>query len=138
MQTKKFADVSRGIFFLVASLSLIVLMVMFVLVWQPIWTEGFKDFHTISEAISKLDETAKPASDMAPLALVKITEMNKTMMDMRASMKTLEELNPSIIRMTYSMDQMNNVLNGQMGRMNYEVDQMGDKFTPFGMMPFNW
>jgi len=138
MEVKKFADLWRGIFFLVSSISLVIVILMFVFIWQPIWTDGFKDFHTISEAISKLDETAKPVSEMAPLALVQIAEMNKTMMDMRTSMKTLEELNPSIIRMSYTMDQMNQVLNSQMGRMNYEVDQMGDKFTPFGMMPFNW
>ena len=138
MEIKKFADLWRGIFFLVSTVSLVVVVMMFIFVWQPIWTAGFKDFHTITEAISKLDKTAKPVSDIAPLALVQITEMNKTMMDMRTSMKTLEELNPNIMRMTFTMDQMNQIMSGEMGRMSYEVDKMGDKFTPFGMMPFNW
>jgi len=138
MEIKKFADLWRGIFFLLSSLSLVIVVTMFIFVWQPIWTEGFKDFHTISEAISKLDDTAKPVSDIAPLALVQITEMNKTMKDMRTSMVKLEELNPNMIRMSYNMDQMNQIMSGEMGRMSYEVDKMGDKFTPFGMMPFNW
>jgi len=138
MEIKKFADLWRGIFFLISSVSLIIVVIMFIFIWQPIWTDGFKDFHTISEAISKLDKTAKPASEMAPLALIQITEMNKTMLEMRTSMQVLEELNPNIIRMTFTMDQMNRSMSGQMGKMTYEVDQMGDKFTPFGMMPFNW
>ena len=35
------------------------------------------------------------------------------------------------------MDNMNQVMLGEMGKMNYEVDQIGDMFTPFRMMPFN-
>lgn len=155
MQIKRFADFWRGVFFLISSLSLIILMVMFIFVWQPIWTEGFKDFHTISGAISKLNETAKPSSEIAPLMLeemakmnnslghmettmLTIDEINKTMISIGTSMKTIEDINPNIVSMNYTMMQMNQTLLGQMRQMNYEVDQMGDKFSPFGMMPFNW
>lgn len=113
---------------MVSSVSLCVILLMFIFVWQPIWTKGFSDFHTISEAISKLDQTAKPASKVAPLMLVEISKMNQTMnhMDM-----TMLSVNTSVEHMSQS-------LSGQMGRMNYEVDRMGNKLSPFGMMPFNW
>jgi len=155
MQIKRFAEFWRGVFFLISSLSLIILMVMFIFVWQPIWTKGFKDFHTISGAISKLNETAKPTSEIAPLMLeemakmngslghiettmLTIDEINKTMLSIGTSMKTIEDINPNIVSMNYTMMQMNQTLLGQMRQMNYEVDQMGDRFSPFGMMPFNW
>ena len=155
MLTRKFADFWRGVFFLVSSISIVVLMAMFIFVWQPIWTEGFKDFHTISGAISKLNETAKPSSEIAPLMLEEISKMNgslghiektmltideinATMKDIGASMKTIEDINPNIVSMNYTMAQMNQTMLAQMRQMNYEVDQMGDKLSPFGMMPFNW
>lgn len=145
MNMKRFADFWRGTFFFLASISLIVALYMFIVVWQPIWTAGFKDFHTISKAIAKLDETAKPAAAVAPSMLQQMTEMNASMkqMDinitaMRDSVATMEQLNPNILRVNYTMEQMTYIMSNQMGRMNYEVDQMGDKFSPFGMMPFNW
>jgi len=155
MLTKKLADFWRGAFFLVSSVSIVILMSMFIFVWQPIWTEGFKDFHTISGAISKLNETAKPSSEIAPLMLdemakmnnalshiektmLTIDEINVTMKGIGSSMKTIEGINPNIVSMNYTMAQMNQTLLGQMRLMNYEVDQMGDKLSPFGMMPFNW
>lgn len=155
MRTKRFAEFWKGVFFFIASISLGIMMFMFLFVWQPIWTKGFKDFHTISAAISKLDETAKPAVEVAPLMLNQVIKMNEslshmentmlsmeeirtTMDKMHVSMKKLEELNPNIVKMTYTMDNMNWVMSGELGKMNYEVDQIGDKFTPFGMMPFNW
>ena len=155
MLTKKLADFWRGVFFLVSSVSIVILMSMFIFVWQPIWTEGFKDFHTISGAISKLNETAKPSSEIAPLMLdemakmnnalshiektmLTIDEINVTMKGIGSSMKTIEGINPNIVSMNYTMAQMNQTLLGQMRLMNYEVDQMGDKLSPFGMMPFNW
>ena len=155
MLTRRFANFWKGVFFLVSSVSIVVLMVMFIFVWQPIWTAGFKDFHTISAAISKLNETAKPTSEIAPLLLDEITKMNrsmshiettmltiddisKTMTGISGSMKTIEGINPNIVSMNYTMAQMNQTMLSQMRQMNYEVDQMGDKFSPFGMMPFNW
>ena len=155
MQAGKFVDLWKGIFFMIASLSLVVLMLMFIFVWQPIWTTGFKDFHTISGAISKLNETAKPSAKVAPLLLTEITKINKSMDHIEAtmltmneikdimtkmgdSMKSLEEINPNIIRVNQSVEYMGQAITGQMNMMNYEVDQMGDKFSPFGMMPFNW
>ena len=155
MLTRRFANFWRGVFFLVSSISIVVLMAMFIFVWQPIWTEGFKDFHTISAAISKLNETAKPSSEIAPLMLEEISKMNGslghiektmltideiniTMKSIGASMKTIEDINPNIVSMNYTMAQMNQTMLAQMRQMNYEVDQMGDKLSPFGMMPFNW
>jgi len=130
-------------------------MVMFIFVWQPIWTEGFKDFHTISGAISTLNETVKPTAKVAPLLLNEITEMNKSMghientmltmneirnimTNMGDSIKNLEEINPNIVKVNNSVDYMGQVMSGQLRIMNHEVDQMGDKFSPFGLMPFNW
>ena len=69
MKRSEFADFWRGVFYLISSAAIVIVLAMFVFVWQPIWTEGFKDFHTISEAILKLDETARPASEVAPLCL---------------------------------------------------------------------
>ena len=152
---EKFACFWRGMFYLISSVSLVVVVSMFIFVWQPIWTSGFKDFHTISKAIDKLDETIKPASDIAPQLLVQITDMNRSMSDiqqsmhtmqqirtsmeeMRVSMETLEEMNPNIIKMSDNMSYMTLVMSSQMGRMTNEVDQMGNKMTPFSMLPFNW
>ena len=155
MQATRFADIWRGIFFLISSVSIIILMAMFVFVWQPIWTAGFKDFHTISAAITKLNETARPSSEIAPLMLDEIAKMNNslshiektmltideingTMKGIGTSMKSVEGINPNIVSMNYTMAQMNQTMLAQMRQMNYEVDQMGDKLSPFGMMPFNW
>lgn len=145
MSARRFADIWRGIFFMLTSVALVVVMAMFLLVWQPIWTEGFKDFHTISDAISKLDDTARPTSEVAPLMLEEVAKMNqnlvniKTNMDsMTSSMKSLENVNPNIVSLNYSMAQMTQAMTGQMRNMNYEIDRMGDKFSPLGMMPFNW
>jgi len=128
MNTKKFVHLSIGIFFSISTISLIVLMLMFIFVWQPIWTEGFKDFHTISGAIIKLNETAKPASLIAPEMLIEMKKMTGSM----------EQIEVSVNNMNYSVDHMGRAVTQQMQRMNYEVDQMGNKFSPSGMMPFNW
>lgn len=152
---EKFADFWRGIFYMISSVSLILVLLMFVFVWQPIWTDGFKDFHTISKAIDQLDETIKPASDVAPQLLTQIMDMNQSMSDieksmhtmeqirssmekMRTSMKELEAMNPNIVQMSDTMSYMTLVMSSQMGRMSNEVDQMGNKFSPFSMLPFNW
>jgi len=153
--TRRFADIARGLFFLLGAISIVIVMFMFILVWQPIWQSGFKDFHTISEAIDNLNKTAKPATEVAPLMLVEIEKMNLSVEKMeqtlqtigkmqgdieamRTSIKLIEDINPNIMSINYTMTQMNQILSAQMRRMNYEVDRMGDKFSPFGMMPFNW
>ena len=125
---KKFADLSIALFFTTASIALIVLMLMFIFVWQPIWTSGFKDFHTISGAISKLNETAKPASELAPEMLIEIKKITKSMGKIETSMNSMD----------YSVDHMGRTMTNQMQMMNYGVDRMGTKLSPFGMMPFNW
>ncbi len=155
MQPTRFVDLSKGVFYLVAALSLVVMMFMFLTVWQPVWVKGFRDFHTISGAISELNKTIKPGSDVAPLLLGEfktmntsldhieasmqaIEEMRTTMANMSVSIAQLEEINPNMVRINNSVDHMGRVLSEQMGVMNYEVDRMSDKFSPFGMMPFNW
>jgi hypothetical protein len=138
MDMKKFADFWKGMFFFVSTVSMSVGLYLVVVVWQPLWTEGFRNFGDISRAISRLDRTAKPVAEMAPLMLGEMDEMRTSMKRMQRSMEIMEELNPSVKEMTYTMNHMSWVMDQRMGAMNYEIDQMGDKFSPAGMMPFNW
>lgn len=150
--TRRFADIARGLFFLLGAVSMVVVMVMFILVWQPIWQSGFKDFHTISQAIDKLNETAKPASQSVPLMLEQMIQMNESMLemksvmyDMQASMKKIETMSPrikhmdgTIEHMNTSLDAMTITLSTQMSRMSYLIAKIKNKFSPSVMMPFNW
>jgi uncharacterized protein YoxC len=150
--SRRFADIARGLFFVLATVSMIVVMIMFIRVWQPIWESGFKDFHTISSAIDNLNETARPASETVPLMLEQMTQMNHSMqemktvmLDMRTSMQQLEQLTPriehmdgSIEHMNVSLDTMTVTLSTQMSRMSYLIAKIKNKFSPTGMMPFNW
>lgn len=140
-----FSDISKGLFYLAASISLIIVMLMFVLVWQPIWAKGFKDFHTITNAINELNKTAQPATETVPLMLNQMAEMNKsmnemklTMTEMHSSMQTLEEITPHLEKMDSSIENMTVVLSTQMGQMTYLIDKMESKFSPSGIMPYNW
>lgn len=147
-----FAELMRGIFYLICSISIIIGMLMFIYVWQPIWTEGFQDFHSISQSINQLDKTAKPASETIPLMLYEMTAMTDTMksmhitmLDMHASMRSLEDLNPKIARMSSSLDHMDFAVTEQMeqmtlilDRIHYLVGRMENKLSPEGMMPYNW
>ena len=142
---QKFSDLSKGLFFLVATISLVIAMFMFIYIWQPIWSAGFKDFHTITNAINELNRTAKPASETVPLMLDQMAEMNKsindmklTMHTMRDSMNNLEEITPHLKKMNSSIENMTLVLSTQMGQLTYLVDKMESKFSPSGMMPYNW
>ena len=138
MEMKTFAEFWKGMFFLVAAASLSAVLYLVVVVWQPLWTEGFHNFGDISKAIGRLDRTAKPVGQMAPMILGEMDEMRVIMKKMAQSMENLEELNPSIKQMNYNMHRMTWVMERQMGEMTNEMDQMGDKFSPSGMMPFNW
>ena len=137
INTKSFANFWVGIFFMTSTVSLIIVMSMFVFVWQPIWTEGFKDFHTISNAIDKLDKTAKPASDAIPLMLVEMNKMQNTMQDMDESMGNIEEMTPNIKRMTLSIEQMTMVLSTEMPRITYLLGRVENKVPKMNFMPFN-
>jgi len=141
--TKSFANFWTGMFFMTSSVSLIIAMLMFVFVWQPIWTEGFEDFHTVSNAIDNLNQTAKPASDAVPLMLAEMNKMNNnmyemnkhmqemytmnknmlemqnTMRDMSASMGNIEKMTPNIKRMTLSIEQMTMVLSTELPRISF-------------------
>ena len=137
INTKSFANFWVGTFFMTSSVSLIIVMSMFVFVWQPIWTDGFKDFHTISNAIDKLDTTAKPASDTIPLMLVEMKKMQNTMRDMDESMGNIEEMTPNIKRMTLSIEQMTMVLSTEMPRITYLMGRVDNKMPNMDFMPFN-
>jgi hypothetical protein len=130
INTKSFANFWMGMFFMVSTAALIIVMSMFVFVWQPIWTEGFKDFHTISNAIDKLDKTAKPASDAIPLMLVEMTKMQNTMRDMNDSMRHIEEMTPHVKQMTM-------VLSTEMPRITYMLGRVENKVPNMDFMPFN-
>ena len=138
MNMKTFTEFWRGMFFFVSTLAVSVMLYLVVVVWQPLWTEGFRNFGDISKAISRLDRTAKPVGQMAPMILNEMDEMRVIMMKMQQSMEAIEEINPSVKDMTYTMNRMTWVMEQQMGTMNYEMGRMGDKFSPLGFMPFNW
>ena len=160
LNTKSFANFWVGIFFLISSVALFILMMMFIFVWQPIWSEGFKDFHTISNAIDQLNKTAKPASDAVPLMLVEMNKMNKNMYQMNttlyqmnrmnntlnemqnimqgmnASIGNMEQMTPEIKRMTLSIEQMTMVLSTEMPRMTYTMGRLNNKMPSMDFMPF--
>jgi hypothetical protein len=138
MDMKTFTEFWKGMFFFVSTLTLSVFLYLVVMVWQPLWTDGFRNFGDISKAIIRLDRTAKPVAEMAPLMLGEMDEMRKTMVKMQQSMEIFEEMNPSVKEMTYSMNRMTWVIEQRMGMMTNEMDRMGDRFSPSGMMPFNW
>ena len=138
MDMKTFTEFWKGMFFFVSTLTLSVFLYLVVIVWQPLWTEGFRNFGDISKAIIRLDRTAKPVAEMAPLMLGEMDQMRYSMMKMQQSMEIIEEMNPSLKGMTYSMNRMTRVMDQRMGSMNSEMDRMGDKLSPAGMMPFNW
>lgn len=138
MDMKTFTEFWKGMFFFVSTLALSVLLYLVVITWQPLWTEGFRNFGDISKAISRLDRTAKPVAEMAPLILGEMDEMRQTMAKMQQSMETMEELNPSVKEMNHTMNRMTWVIEQRMGLMTNEMDRMGDRFSPAGMMPFNW
>lgn len=159
--TKSFANFWTGMFFMTSSVSLIIAMLMFVFVWQPIWTEGFEDFHTISNAIDNLNQTAKPASDAVPLMLAEMNKMNNnmyemnkhmqemykmnknmlemqnTMRDMSASMVNIEKMTPNIKRMTLSVEQMTMVLSTELPRISFMMGRLDNKMPNMDFMPFN-
>lgn len=135
---KNFADFWRGMFYFVATIGTVILLFLVIVRWQPIWTSGFKDVDKISDAIFRLDRTAKPVAEMAPLILTEMDEMRKAMLAMQASVKTVETLNPTMEAMNYSMNRMSWIIETRMNVMTGEVNQMGNKFSPMGMMPFNW
>ncbi|MEA2080558.1 MAG: hypothetical protein U9P00_11995 [Pseudomonadota bacterium] len=138
MDMKTFTEFWKGMFFFVSTATLSVFLYLVVIAWQPLWTDGFRNFGDISKAIIRLDRTARPVAEMAPLMLGEMDEMRKTMVKMQQSMETIEEINPSVREMTYTMNRMTWVIEQRMGMMTNEMDRMGDRFSPSGMMPFNW
>ena len=138
MDMKTFTEFWKGMFFFVSTLTLAVFLYLVVIVWQPLWTEGFRNFGDISKAIIRLDRTAKPVAEMAPLMLGEMDEMRLVMMKMQRSMETMEEINPSVKETPYTTNRMTWVVGQRMGALNHEMDRVGDKLSPAGMMPFNW
>ena len=138
MEMKTFTEFWKGMFFLVSTMSVSTMLYLVVAIWQPLWTEGFSNFGDISKAIGRLEETTRPMAEIAPLMLGEMDEMRETMGNMQRSLEIIEEVNPSLKAVTYSMNRMSWVMERRMGDMTHEIDQMEDKFSPSGMMPFNW
>ncbi len=160
MNTKKLASFWIGAFFFLSSVSLFILMMMFIFIWQPIWTEGFEDFHTVSNAIDRLDQTAKPASDAVPLMLEEMTQMNKnmyqmnatlyemhrmnntmhemknTMLNMSDSIRNMEQMTPELKRMAQSIEHMTMVLSTEMPRLTYTMGRATNKMPNMDFVPF--
>ena len=155
-----FTNLWIGIFFLLSSVSLCILMLMFIFVWQPIWTDGFEDFHTVSKAIDKLDKTAKPASEAIPLILAEMNQINKNMYQMnttlyemkrmsssmhemqnimhsmRISIGKMEQMTPEVKSMRISIEHMTAVLSTEIPRMTYTMDRLNNKMPSMDFMPF--
>ena len=85
MKMTTFTEFWKGMFFLVATAGLAVFLYLVVVVWQPLWTEGFQNFGDISKAISRLDRTAKPVGEIAPMILGEMDAMRVTMNKMAQS-----------------------------------------------------
>lgn len=121
MNMAKVADFWRAMFYFTSTVTMGIILYLLVVVWQPLWTGGFEDFGNISKAIGHLDETAKPAAQMAPHMLEQITQMNQ-----------------AVQNMDQNINQMRMVMAYQMGAMNWQMDQINTRLSPMGMMPFNW
>ncbi len=139
MDMHKFYEFWKGMFFFVSTLFVGTMLYLVVFKWQPLWTEGFEDFSQISKAILHLDKTARPVSEMAPLMLGEMDAMRMSLLEIEGSMKTMEEINPTVQQIHHSMNRMTWVVDQRMGHMVGEVDHMSDRMNPAGMMmPFNW
>ena len=160
IKAKSFADFWIGVFFLLSSISLLILMMMFIFVWQPIWTEGFKDFHTISNAIDKLDKTAKPASEAIPLMLGQMSQINQHMYQMNTTMQEMKRMSQSMHDMQGTMREMNGTMHGmsvsvgnieqmtpeiqrmttvlstEMPRLSWTISRVNNKMPNMDFMPF--
>jgi len=135
----------RGLFYLMASITVGTLLYLLITEWQPIWRAGFKDFTSISGAIVHLDRTAKPVAEMMPVAVHELDSMRTTMADMHKEMsgmnRSIQEMTTSIARMDRSTTIMSHDLQLIPPQMNYmggQVGQMRGKMTPMTMMPWNW
>jgi hypothetical protein len=139
MEMKTFAQFWMGMFFCVSTVTVALFLYLVITKWQPLWTEGFRNFGEISRAIMRLDRTAQPVAEMAPLMLGEMDAMRNSMLQMQQSMKAIEEINPDIKAMNHTMNRMTWVMDQRMDMMNKRVDRVGDKLSPPGMMlPFNW
>lgn len=138
MDMKTFAEFWKGMFFFVSTVSVCVVLYLVVIIWQPLWTDGFANFGDISKSITRLDRTARPVAEMAPLMLGEMDQMRESMVKMQQSMETMEQINPSVKEMNLTMNHMTWVIERRMGAMNSEMNRMGDNLSPSGMMPYNW
>lgn len=138
MDMKTFTEFWKGMFFFVSTVSVCVVLYLVVIIWQPLWTDGFTHFGDISKSITRLDRTARPVAEMAPLMLGEMDQMRESMVKMQQSMETMEQINPSVKEMNLTMNHMTWVIERRMGAMNSEMNRMGDNLSPSGMMPYNW
>jgi hypothetical protein len=138
MDMHRFAEFWKGMFYFVSTIFIGTMLVLVVFKWQPLWTDGFQDFSQISKAIMRLDRTAKPVAEMAPLMLNEMDQMRLSMDEIEASMKDIQEINPTMKEINANVIRMSWVMDQRMGHMIGEVNNMNDRMTPPGMMPFNW
>lgn len=142
MNLTQFADLWRGMFYLASTLIMGALLYLLIIVWQPLWKEGFDDFGQISKSIENLDATTKPAVELVPNMLAQMTLMNENMQEMSLNMremsKNMELMNQNMTLMNGNVSRMQDVLSRQMETMTYQIDRMNEKMSPKGMMPFNW
>jgi hypothetical protein len=123
----KYKNFAVGTFFSAATIIMISSAYIVYTQWQHYWTEGFKDFKSISAAIVELKETAKPISDITPDVLSEMKIMNKKISQMNDSVQQMDMavngINSSVYNMSYTvpnrMDNMRNDMN------------MWDMVTPF-------
>lgn len=140
---KKYAFFWMGTFFMCSTFIVICSTYVVYTEWQVLWSEGFKDFRSISAAIVSLEKTARPASDTAPQMLVQMKSMNDK----------LERMNNSVGNMQGDISGMREYI-GLMGvdvkglsisvyNMSHSVpvgmDRMKNQMNPMSMMnPFSW
>lgn len=145
----KFADFWRAMFYMVSTVGVSVLLYLVIVVWQPLWTLGFEDFGKISGAIENLDETTKPAVELVPEMLGQMKQMNQQIGTMSNSVQgmqgsvhgmseNLQHMDVSMNELDSNVYQMRMIMAQQMTTMNYQMGRMNRKFSPMGMMPFNW
>lgn len=123
----RFANFAKGVFYTCATVLMVGAAYIIYTEWQDYWSEGFKDFRSISEAIVELQNTARPISDIAPQMYAQMAEMNRTIIKMEASVRQMgaevHGINQSVYGMSYTVPQ--------------RMDGMRDQMNPWNMMnPF--
>lgn len=124
----KFKELMTGIFFLTATLILLSGSFVMYTQWQDLWSEGFRDFKAISEAIVDLKDSTIPISTIAPHVLTEMTSMNEKITHMQTAVQGMES---SVYGINLSVYDISHTVPHQM-------HDMENKLSPWGMAtPFN-